>query len=385
MAESVPVPGPLAHLKVLDLSRLYPGAFASALLADLGADVLKIEAPKGGDGLRFMAGGSTSPVHSALNRSKRSMTLDIRDAKGADIFRRLVADVDIVIDSHRPGALSEMGIGWEQLRVGHPGLVWCSITGFGQQSPHAALPGHDITYAGYSGLLSKLSSDGVPPLPSIVVAIPVAALMAVSGILAAIAGRDVSGEGAFVDASITDSAMWMLNEEVARQSSAPAPGWGNMAARGIYRCGDGNYVTVASNEPRTWATLCAGMDLPELADHRHGSDEPAAIAKLSARFLEKPAAEWSANPGLPGGIGPVNRPEDLLVDPHVAARNGLVPVKADEPMRILTSPLRLTRSDGPEVPIPRPAPDLGADTDDVLNALGLSTEEIASLHEAGLV
>ena len=385
MAESVSVPGPLAHLKVLDLSRLYPGAFASALLADLGADVLKIEAPKGGDGLRFMAGGSTSPVHSALNRSKRSMTLDIRDPKGADIFRRLVADADIVIDSHRPGALSEMGIGWEQLRVGHPDLVWCSITGFGQQSPHAALPGHDITYAGYSGLLSRLSSDGVPPLPTIVVAIPVAALMAVSGILAAIAGRDVSGEGAFVDASITDSAMWLLNEEVARQSSAPAAGWGNMAARGIYRCADGNYVTVASNEPRTWATLCAAMNVPELADHRHGSDEPAAIARLSARFLEKPASDWAASPGLPGGVGPVNCPEDLLVDPHLTARHGLAQVRPDEPMRILTSPLRLTRDNGPEVPIPTPAPNLGADTNDVLASLGLSADEIASLREAGLI
>ena len=385
MAEAVPVPGPLAHLKVVDLSRLYPGAYASQLLVDLGADVLKIEAPKGGDGLRFMAGGSTSPVHSALNRGKRSLTLDIRQPKGADIFRRLVADADIVLDSHRPGALGELGIGWEQLRVDHRGLVWCSITGFGQQSPHAALPGHDITYAGYSGLLSKLSSDGVPRLPSIVVAIPVAALMAVSGILAAIVGRDASGEGAFVDASITDSAMWMLNEEVARQSSAPAPGWGSMAARGIYRCGDGNYVTVASNEPRTWATLCAGMDLPDLAEHRHGSDEPAAIARLSARFLEKPAAEWVASPGLHGGIGPVNRPEDLLVDPHLTARNGLAPVNADEPMRVLTSPLRLTRNHGPEVPIIVPAPDLGADTDAVLHELGLSQDEIGALREAGLI
>ncbi|MDP2012671.1 MAG: CaiB/BaiF CoA-transferase family protein [Actinomycetota bacterium] len=385
MAESVSIPGPLAHLKVLDLSRLYPGAFASALLADMGADVLKIEAPKGGDGLRFMSGTTTSPVHSALNRGKRSLTLDIRDPKGAEIFRRLVAGADIVIDSHRPGALSELGIAWEQLRVGHPGLVWCSITGFGQQSPHAALPGHDITYAGYSGLLSKLSSDGVPPLPSIVVAIPVAALMAVSGILAAIAGRDATGEGAFVDASITDSAMWMLNEEIARQSSAPAPGWGNMAARGIYRCADGNYVTVASNEPRTWANLCAGMELPELADHRHGSDEPAAIAKLGARFLEKPAAQWTASPGLHGGVGPVNRPEDLLVDPHLAARGGLALVNSGEPMRILTSPLRFTRDNGPEVPASTPAPDLGADTDDVLLGLGLSPAEIASLHETGIV
>ncbi len=385
MAESTSVPGPLAHLKVLDLSRLYPGAFASALLADMGADVLKVEAPKGGDGLRFMSGGTTSPVHSALNRGKRSLTLDFRDPKGAHIFQQLVAGTDIVIDSHRPGALSEMGIGWEQLRVGHPGLVWCSITGFGQQSPHAALPGHDITYAGYSGLLSKMSSDGVPPLPSIVVAIPVAALMAVSGILAAIAGRDATGEGAFVDASITDSAMWMLNEEVARQSSAPAPGWGNMAARGIYRCADGNYVTVASNEPRTWATLCAGMELPELADHRHGSDEPAAIATLSARFLDKPAAQWAANPGLHGGVGPVNRPEDLLVDPHLAARDGLAAVNQDEPMRILTSPLRFTRNNGPEVPTLTPAPDLGADTDDVLHELGVSTEEITALRAAGLV
>lgn len=385
MAESVSVRGPLAHLKVLDLSRLYPGAFASQLLAEMGADVLKVEAPKGGDGLRFMAGGSTSPVHSALNKGKRSVTLDFRDPKGADIFRKLVADADIVIDSHRPGALSEMGIGWEQLRVGHEGLVWCSITGFGQESPHAALPGHDITYAGYSGLLSKLSSDGVPPLPSIVVAIPVAALMAVSGILAAIAGRDASGEGAFVDASITDSAMWLLNEEVARQSSAPAPGWGNMASRGIYRCGDGNYVTVASSEARTWAAMCSGMELPELAEHRHGTEEAAAIATLSARFLQKSAAEWAANPGLLGGVGPVNRPEDLLVDPHLAARKGLTSVNPDEPMRILTSPVRFTRNNGPEVPSSTPAPALGADTDDVLTALGLSADEIASLRVAGLV
>ncbi|MDD2857961.1 MAG: CaiB/BaiF CoA-transferase family protein [Candidatus Nanopelagicales bacterium] len=385
MTEHTRTAGPLAHLKVLDLSRLYPGAFASALLADLGADVLKVEPPKGGDGLRFMTGGTTSPVHSALNRSKRSMTLEIRDARGAAIFRELVREADIVIESQRPGAMHDLGLGWEQLRLDNPGLVWCSITGFGQVSPHATAPGHDITYAGYSGLLSRLSSDGVPPLPGIVVSLPVAALMAVSGILAAIAARTVTGEGAFVDASITDAAMWMLGEEVARQSSSPGPGWGSMAARGIYRCADGNSVTVASNEPRTWAALCSALELPDLADHRHGQDEPAAIEALAARFLEQPAAAWVAHPGLAGGVGPVNRPEDLLVDPHVAARGGLVQPDPDSPLQVLTSPLRIDRGLGPEIPDVTPAPDLGADTEEVLRALGTTTDTIAALRESGVI
>ncbi|MCU1346934.1 MAG: L-carnitine dehydratase/bile acid-inducible protein [Acidimicrobiia bacterium] len=375
------MPGPLAHLKVLDLSRMYPGALCTLLLADLGADVLKVEAPGFGDGMRAMAPpGAFNSAHVAFNRGKRSLTLDVKHPGAAAVLKRLVAGVDIVVESQRPGALDQLGIGYEALRKVNPGLIWCSITGFGHDSPDADKPGHDITYLGYSGALSELAAGGPLPVSDITVAVPMGAMMAITGILAAVAQRAHTGAGAFVDASIVDSAMWLLSESVARAASAPGPTWPPFAARGAYRCADGRFVTVASSEPRPWALLCAALELPDLLDHVMGVDEAEAIERVAAAFARQPSHHWLGNPGLTGGVGPVNRPQDLLADAHVAARGSIVeaggvPVLAN-PIRIQGVPTTLALGAPPA---------LGQHTDAALRAAGFSEQEIATLRSESVV
>ena len=207
---------PLAHVRVLDLSRMLPGGYCTSILADLGADVLKVEAPGYGDGMRFM-GEAFPSSHVALNRGKRSMTLNLKSPHAPDVLRRLVRNTDVLVESQRPGMLDGLGVGFEQLRAENPGLIWCSVTGFGSDGPNATAPGHDLTYLGYSGMLSTLAVDGEHPVPGSTITLPAAGLMAAVGVLAALAGRERTGLGVRVDANMVDSAMWMLGEQVARE------------------------------------------------------------------------------------------------------------------------------------------------------------------------
>ncbi len=378
--------GPLSHLKVLDLSRMYPGAFCTLLLSDLGADVLKVEGPGAGDGMRFMTADPFKAAHVALNRGKRSITLDLRNPKAPEVLRRLVAHVDVVVESHRPGALDKLGIGYEQLREVNPRLIWCSLTGFGPDGPHAHAPGHDITYLGYSGLLSLLGGGrGKPPIPDIVVAVPLGGVLGAVGILAAVVGRERTGTGTRVDASLVDGAMWLISEDIARAATSPGPGWGTFAAREIYRCADGLMVTVAASEAKPWALLCEALRLPDLVAHVHGVDEEATTARLAEAFAAQPAAHWVVTPGLAGGVGPINGPADLVDDPHVVARQGLVNIEGTT-TPVLASPLRFDGASAAESSHGlRPAPGLGEQTEAALAAAGFSAEEIAALRADGVV
>lgn len=376
---------PLAGVKVLDLSVMYPGAFCSLLLADLGAEVVKVERPGAGDGMRMLAApGAFNAAHTALNRGKRSVVLDVRHEQAGDVLRPLARWADVVVESNRPGQLDELGLGYDALRAENPALVWCSITGFGTTGPNAAAGGHDLTFLGSSGLLSRLA-EGEPTPPATTLSLPLAGSLAATGLLAALLAASRTGEGRRLEVSMTEAAAWVLAEDVAREANAPAPGWGAFSARNTYRCADGRWVTVAATEPRTWAALCEALDAPDLAAHQIGQDEPVAIERLAAIFATGDMADWAERPGLAGGVGPVLEPAELLADPSLTARQGLVALDGDAGT-VLASPIRWDGPDGPGSTLGRSAPpDLGADTDEVLRAAGLADGEIESLRTAGAV
>ncbi len=378
--------GPLTGVKVLDLSRMYPGAFCTLLLADLGADVLKVEGPGAGDGLRrVVAPGTFNATHTALNRGKRSLVLDLKKVGAAGVLKRLVSWADVVVESHRPGQLDQLGMGYEAMKAVNPRIVWCSVTGFGDHGPLAQAAGHDITYLGYAGLLGLLS-DGPTTPPAVTISIPLAASLAAVGILAAVVEAGRTGHGSRLDANMADSAMWLLAEDVARAANAPAPGWGSFAARNVYTCADGRQVTVASTEPRSWAALCEALGTPELAGHRLGLDDDAPVsARLTEVFLTKPAAFWCANPGYAGGVGPVNDVADLLSDPAVIERRSIAPLH-DSGVRVLANPLRYGGNGGDAAShaLSDP-PELGADADAALSAAGFTADEITALRAENTV
>jgi crotonobetainyl-CoA:carnitine CoA-transferase CaiB-like acyl-CoA transferase len=355
------------------------------MLADLGADVLRVEQPGSGDPLRGIPGAAE-----AYNRGKRSMTLDLKHGQAPDILRRLVAGVDVVVESGRPGALAARGVGYEQLSASDPGLVWCAITGFGQDSPYADRAAHDITFLGYSGLLDLMAGGTVPPTPDFVLAVPFGALVAVVGILSALAERAQTGRGRFVDTSIVDSATWILGEAVARVAAGGEAGWGQSANRRAYRCADGRLVTLAAAEPRTWAGFCAALDRPDLADRAWGppDDQAALAAELEALFATRPASEWvELLVDAGAGFGPVNTVGDLLDDPHVVARGSVVTLDGDPSgARVLRTPVRLVDAEGEEAPFtPTAPPASGAHTDEALAAAGFTADEISSLRRDGAV
>ena len=371
---------PLAGVRVLDLTRMFPGAYCTSLLADLGADVLKVEAPGFGDGLRFM--GEEFPAsHVAVNRGKRSMTLNLKSPRAGEILRRLVRDADVLVESAKPGQMEKLGVGFVDLREENPGLIWCALTGFGPDGPNVDAPGHDLTYLGYSGLLGQLAtSDGSPIVPGLAVTLPVTGLLAAFGIVAALQGRARTGVGTRVDANMADTGTWMLSEQMVGAANSQVQAWGTIAARNNYECADGRWITCTASEPRSWAAVVAATGLAELAEYKMGSDEPGAIAKLQAAFAAQPQAHWLANPGMAGGIGPVHRPADLVDDPQTSAREGLLPL--GDGTRALANPLRLDGAKGAAASHgATPPPALGADTDAALAAAGYSADEIATLHD----
>ena len=375
---------PLVGVRVLDLSQMYPGAFCSLLLADLGADVVKVERPGAGDGMRAMAApGTFNAAHTAFNRGKRSVVVDVRNEHAGDALRPLVRWADLVLESSRPGQLDEIGLGYEAMRAENPALVWCSITGFGTTGPNALAGGHDLTFLGTSGLLSQLS-DGDPRPPATTISLPLAGSLAAAGLLAALLAATRTGQGRRLEVSMNEAASWVLSEDVARQANAPAPGWGSFAARNVYECADGRNVTVAATEPRTWATLCEALEDTTLAEHQHGRDEPAAIERLAKLFATKDAAAWAERPGLAGGVGAVLDPADLLTDASTTARGGVVKVEGGS--TVLASPIRWDGADGAASSRGRSAPpDLGADTDQVLASAGVASEDIDRLRAVGAI
>jgi crotonobetainyl-CoA:carnitine CoA-transferase CaiB-like acyl-CoA transferase len=386
--------GPLAGIRVLDLTRLLPGGFCSLLLADYGADVLKVEDTGLGDYIRWappqhpgVEPSAASALFLSLNRGKRSLRLNLKESEGREVLLRLVREHDVLLESFRPGVLDRLGVGYERLRAENPRLVYCAITGYGQEGPDRDRPGHDLNYLARGGLLGLSGERGGPPVPAAgqIADLGGGALMAAFGILAALYERERSGEGQLVDVSMTRGAQSWLAMVAARHfADGAVPRRGELELAGglpcyrPYACADG-WVTLGALEPKFWQALCAGLGRDDLLPRQM---DPAVAPELAAVFAARTRAEWAAFDDEHGCcLEPVLELDEAL------ARSPEAVVEVDQPgaaapVRLLGPPVGLSRTPADGT---RPGPSLGADTDAVLAALGYDDDAVAALKATGVV
>ena len=386
---------PLHGIRILDLSRLLPGPFATLVLADLGADVVKIEEPSLGDALRFLPplAGEQSGAFHALNRNKRSLALDVRRPEGVAAFLRLARQADAVVESFRPGVLARMGLGWDVLHAANPRLVLCSITGYGQDGPYAARAGHDLDYVALSGVLGASGPPDAPAMSGVQLAdLAGGGWPAVAGLLAALAGRTATGEGAHVDVSMLEGSLALLTLPVAMAAARGTPIArgremlsGGAACYGVYRTKDGRFAALAALEPKFFAAFCAGVGRPELAERQFENDGAGPRAEVEAIFASRTLAEWERFAAEQDAcVAPVREGEEPRRDPQLAVRGAFLAVDTPWEQRAVAgvaTPIRIAGSAAPR----RPAPRLGEHGDAVLTEAGFSAEEIAALRRSGVV
>jgi alpha-methylacyl-CoA racemase len=386
---------PLAGVRVLDLSRLLPGPYASLVLADLGADVVKIEDRGGGDYLRWMPplAGQQSGAFHALNRNKRSLALDLKAPRGPEVLKRLASFADVVLESFRPGVLDRLGVGWEALREANPRLVLCSISGFGQDGPYRGVAGHDLDYCALAGVLGVNGPAERPvPLGVQVADLCGGAWPAVAGILAALLRRGVTGRGAHVDISMADGAAAMLTMPQAMADARGSPLQrerellnGGAACYRVYRTADGRHVALGALEPQFFACFCAAAGVPELAERQFDGDGRGPIEELTALFATRTRDEWtSLGHQHDCCLAPVLTGDEPRADPQLKARGLFLTVETPwegKAMPSLATPVRLAGVTAPR----RPAPRHGADTDAVLREAGFSDGEVGALRAAGVI
>jgi alpha-methylacyl-CoA racemase len=394
--------GPLTGLKVLDLSRLLPGGFCSLLLADLGADVLKVEDTGMGDYVRWAppyvegaAKSADSALFLSLNRNKRSIRLDLKAEQGRAVLLRLARDHDVLLESFRPGVLDRLGVGYERLRQENPGLVYCAITGYGQDGPKRDAAGHDMNYLALGGLLGLTGDPDGPPVQAAgqIADLGGGALMAAVGILAALRERERSGEGQLVDVSMFDGAFsWlaMIAAQALAEGRAPQRGLlplsGAYACYRPYRCADG-WVALGALEPKFWQAWCRGVEREDLVERQFEPPGSDAHREVEAVFASRTRAEWEAFAAQHDCcLEPVLDLEEALESELVRAREMVVELDqpgASAPVKLLGLPIKLGRTPGDASRAPGPV--LGEHTDAVLAAAGYTADEVARLKESGAV
>jgi alpha-methylacyl-CoA racemase len=395
---------PLEGIRVLDLSRLLPGGFCTLLLADMGAEVLKVEDTAGGDYIRWMPpyyggeeeqrNGTASAYFLGLNRNKRSLRLNLKHEQGREVLLRLAQDYDVLVESFRPGVLDRLGVGYEALRERNPGLVYCAISGYGQTGPLTARSGHDTNYLALNGLLGLTGRRGGPPVQSAgqIADLGGGALMAAVGILAALHERERSGEGQLVDISMTDGALSWLAMVAARyfcEQNPPRRG-GIELAGGIlcyfpYETKDGGWVSLGALEPKFWQNWCAGVERPDLVEKQFEHPESEAGAEVAEVFKQRTRDEWTAFAGEHDCcLEPVLELEEVVDSELVRAREMVLELDQPGigPVKQVGFPIKLSRT---PASVESAAPALGAHTDEVLRSIGFDEQRIASLREEGAV
>jgi alpha-methylacyl-CoA racemase len=302
---------PLRGIRILDLTRLLPGPVATMHLADMGAEVIKIEEPGAGDYARNMGPvkHEVSQFFMAVNRGKSFMRMDLKDPAQRDEFLRMVETADVVVESFRPGVMERLGLGWSVLKQRNPRLVMCAISGYGQTGPLAQMAGHDINYIGLAGMLEQnVGADGTPALPNLQIGdLLGGAQTAVQGMLAALLGVRLHGRGRFVDVSMTDAVLAhnIMPLVAVNNSGRPAPAGrdlltGGVACYNVYRTSDDRFMAVGALELKFWERVCDVLGRPDLKCHHWslgqevgGVDAIATRAEVAALFAQRSMAEWT--------------------------------------------------------------------------------------------
>jgi alpha-methylacyl-CoA racemase len=393
---------PLEGVRVLDLSRLLPGGFCSLLLADFGADVVKVEDTGMGDYVRWSPpyyegadDSAKSALFLALNRNKRSIRIDLKTELGREVLLRLAKGADVLLESFRPGVLDRLGVGYDVLREANPGLVICAVTGYGQDGPLRNRSGHDMNYLGLVGLLGLTGEADGPPIQAAgqIADVGGGALMAAFGILAALRHRDATGEGQVVDVSMADGSLSWLAMVAARYfADGVVPHRGGLELAGSlvcyrpYQCADG-WVTLGALEPKFWQAWCRGVGREDLIEKQFEAPGSAAHVEVQSIFMERTRAQWEAFAGEHDCcLEPVLDLDEALSSDLVRARGMVVEhvqPGATETVRLLGVPIKLSQTPGDAGQ--RPGPALGEHTAEVLEAAGYSAAEIAALEDSGAV
>lgn len=387
--------GPLAGLKVLDLTRLLPGPVCTLHLADLGAEVIKIEDPGAGDYARTMglgaAPGEDSYFFRLVNRNKRGLRLDLKQPAGVEVFLRLARDADVIVESFRPGVVDKLGVGYAAVKAINPRIVYCAITGYGQDGPWRDRAGHDLNYIATSGLLDQIGVAGGPPaIPNLQIGdLLGGALTAAMGILAAVIGARATGQGRFVDVAMTDAvfahAYSPLLSVLARGRSLPRGSddlSGGLPAYGLYRTQDGRYLAVGALEPKFWRAFCEAIGRADLVPFglAHGETGERTRRALEALFASQPLAFWAAKfENVDCGVTPVLTFEEAMAHPQLDARGMLPEIDG---LKQFAPPLKMS---GLEFTVRLPAPKVGADGTALLREAGYSDAEIENLREGGVI
>ena len=390
----------LSGIKILDLSRILAGPFCSMLLADMGADVIKVEEPKSGDLLRWWSPliskeSGFAGIHVILNRNKRSLTLDLKAPEGKEIFQHLVKDADVVLEGFRPNVMKSLGLGYEALKKINPGLVHCAITGFGSERSCSRKAGHDINYLALSGVLSYSGRDR-PTLSSVPIAgLGGGALFAAFSIVTALLARKRLGEGQFIDISMRDGVFaWNCIRlgKYLTDGNIPFPGDDftnqGFACYNIYETQDGRYMTLGALLPQFWKAFCEAMghgewNLPNYIEP--GPHQKALQKDIAALFKQKTLAEWVDHfAGRDCCCEPILNLAEVVDDPDIQARQMVVELMHERwgAYRQLGIAPKFSRTPGT---IRSHAPELGEHTEEILQGLGYSQDDVEVLRAQGVV
>jgi len=388
----------LDGVRVLDLTRLLPGDYCTMLLGDMGAEVIKVEEPSLGDYIRWVPPliNGQSVSHLMLNRNKKSLKLNLKSEKGKEVFYKLVERSDVVLECFRPGVVKRLGIDYEPVSRVNQRIVYCSMSGYGQDGPYRDLPGHDVNYIGYGGVLGITGpSDGAPVIPGVQIADLTTGLMAVTAILAAVLARERMGRGQYIDVSFLDVVASLIVLPAAFYVGDGRPpkrgGWllnGGFPCYNVYEAKNGKYITIGCLEEEFWANLCRALNVTDFIRYQYTTDDgklKEMFQTLRKIFKTRTLNEWIkflSKEDVP--CGPVYDMDEVFKDPQILHRKMVVEVEYPGVGRIkqLGTPMKFSET---PCEIRSPPPSFGEHTEEILKWLGYAETEILDMRQEGVI